>query len=59
VKPSLQLWTMIFQTTPPVIWSRATSVPSSWATKTFPSPIATPRLSHPQQAVLIVWSIPE
>ena len=27
--------------------------------KTFPSPIATPRLSQPQQTLLIFWLIPE
>jgi len=43
----------------PVFWSSATTLPSSCPKYTRPSPSATPRLSHPQQTVVIACEIPE
>src|SRR5215469_16588252 len=39
----------VFQTTPPVLMSRATTVVSSCPKNSSPSPIARPRLARPQQ----------
>src|SRR6266436_3952960 len=37
--------------------SSATTLASSWPTNTIPSPIASPRLSQPQHALVRLWSI--
>src|SRR4029453_6619404 len=49
----------VFHTTLPVLASSATTLASSWPKNTIPSPNATPRLSQPQQTVVIFWSIPD
>src|SRR5262249_43283419 len=38
--------------------SSATILASSWPRNSIPSPIARPRLSHPQHTVEIFWSMP-
>src|SRR5581483_10025412 len=55
--PTSPRW--IFPSTLPVLWSSATTVPSSCPTYTRPSPSATPRLSQPQQTVVIAGLIPD
>jgi hypothetical protein len=59
VWPSCHVTFFVFHTTWPVVWSSATSEPSSWATKTLPSPRATPRASQPQQTVAFDWFVSE
>src|SRR5882724_10958156 len=49
----------VFHTTLPVFISRATTLVSSWPKNNIPSPMARPRLSQPQQMVLIFWLIPD
>src|SRR4051794_23039718 len=48
-----------FHTSLPVLISSATTLASSWPRNSIPSPIASPRLSQPQQTVEIFWSMPD
>ena len=52
-KSCRQSATVAFQATAPVLAFSATSSSSSRPRKTLPSPYATPRLSWPQQAVIL------
>src|SRR6266545_3458221 len=53
VYPSCQRAFFVAHTRPPSCWLSATSVPSSCAENTMPSPIASPRASQPQQIVFM------
>src|SRR6202023_2841538 len=49
----------VFHTSLPDLRSSATTLASSCPRNSIPSPIARPRLSHPQHTVEIFWSMPD